>query len=84
VVRILRQKGFLEEKELTKLSLLPQKNLRVILSLLITEGILQTQDLPQSVKGAHSSGPMYGLHARTLLSLFQQNVAKTLLNLLIK
>jgi len=40
VVRILRQNGFLEEKELTKLSLLPQKNLRVILSRLRVDGIV--------------------------------------------
>jgi DNA-directed RNA polymerase III subunit RPC3 len=40
VVRILRQKGFLEEKELTKLSLLPQKNLRVILSRLTVDSIV--------------------------------------------
>jgi transcription initiation factor IIE alpha subunit len=40
ICRILRAKGFLEEKELTKLSLLPQKNLRVIISLLITEGLM--------------------------------------------
>lgn len=40
VIRILRQKGFLEEKELTKLSLLPQKNLRVILSRLTVDGIV--------------------------------------------
>lgn len=40
VIRILRSKGFLEEKELTKLSLLPQKNLRVILSRLTVDGIV--------------------------------------------
>ena len=46
VLRILRQKGFTEEKELTKLSLLPQKNLRVILTKFINDGLLQIQEKP--------------------------------------
>jgi transcription initiation factor IIE alpha subunit len=42
VIRIIRQKGFVEEKELTKFSLLPQRNLRVILSRLMCEGVIET------------------------------------------
>lgn len=39
VYRILKAKGFMEEKDLTKLSLLPQKNLRSILAKLMSDGI---------------------------------------------
>ena len=46
VFRILRQKGFTEEKELTKLCLLPQKNLRVILTKFVNEGFIQIQEKP--------------------------------------
>lgn len=67
VMRVLRQKGFLEEKELTKFCLLPQRNLRAILSRLMSDGVIQTQDLPASVKG---SGPLYGLHQINLLSMY--------------
>lgn len=82
VVRIVRQKGFLEEKELTKFSLLPQRNLRVILSRLICEGILQTQDLPQSFRG--NTGPFYGLAPKALTAAFQKRLAQSVLNLLAK
>lgn len=50
VIRILRQEGFIEEKELTKFSLLPQRNLRSILSRLMCEGFVSTQDIPISLK----------------------------------
>lgn len=50
VLRILRAKGFLEEKDLTRFSLLPQKNLRAIIAKFMSEGIIQIQDLPQSLR----------------------------------
>jgi len=41
VFRILRNKGFLEEKDLTQFTLLPQKNLRAILAKFMCDGIVQ-------------------------------------------
>ena len=77
MIRIIRQKGFVEEKELTKFSLLPQRNLRVILSRLMCEGIVETQDMPQNYKG---TGPMYGLNSKTLDAVFRERVAQAALN----
>ena len=85
VLRILRQKGFTEEKELTKLSLLPQKNLRVILTRFINDGLVQIQEKPQSLK-SNSSGPLYALSfggAGPIIQ-FRQRVAQSILNHLIK
>lgn len=40
VLRILRQRGFMEEKEIVKLSLLPQKNVLAIVNRFLADGLL--------------------------------------------
>ena len=42
VIRILRQRGFMEEKELVKLSLLPQKNVLAIVNRFLADGLIST------------------------------------------
>jgi len=46
VLRILRQKGFIEEKELTKMCLLPQKNIRSLVNKLVHDGLVTFQEMP--------------------------------------
>ena len=41
VVRILRQKGYLEEKEVRRMALLPQKNILSILNRLVADKVVQ-------------------------------------------
>ena len=86
LIRILRAKGFVEEKELTKFSLLPQRNLRSILARLITEGFLSTQDVPIALRSGQTglSVPLYGLNEMTLFSTMQARVGQALLNTLKK
>ena len=71
----MRQKGFIEEKELVKLCLLPQRNIRAIVNRLITDGMIQTQEL--SMKG--SSGYtglvlMYGVNMQSIYQKMGYNV----------
>lgn len=85
VVRILRSQGYLEEKDLTKFTLLPQKNLRAILCQLICDGVICSQEVPQSMKSS-VSGPIYGLsfQGRGLLDAYRSRVVQSILNLVVK
>jgi len=83
VVRVLRQKGFIEEKEIVKLSLLPQKNVLSIVNRLLADGLLSTQEMP--IKGGSSVGQsggllLYGVSMGHLQRKVGFNVAKTILN----
>ena len=62
-MRVLRQKGFMEERELVKLCLLPQQNIRAIVGKLMSEGLIMSQEI--AVKGSSASGYkalMYGVN----------------------
>lgn len=85
IVRIMKAKGFLEEKELTKFSLLPQRNLRSILAKLMSDSIVQMQDVPQSLRQS-SHGPMFGLsfQGKSALNVYRTRVEHAILNLLVK
>jgi hypothetical protein len=51
VVRVLRAKGYLDELELSKLCLLPQKNTRSVVNRLVADGLVKLQEMPN--KGGH-------------------------------
>mmetsp|Transcript_15152 Transcript_15152/g.19176 ORF Transcript_15152/g.19176 Transcript_15152/m.19176 type:complete len:181 (-) Transcript_15152:55-597(-) len=86
VLRILRQRGFIEEKEIVKLSLLPQKNVLAIVNRLLADGLLLTQEMP--IKGGSSVGLsggllLYGVSTAALQKKMGHNVAKTLMNVML-
>ena len=83
VYRILKAKGFVEEKELTKLSLLPQKNIRVIISRMISDGLFQMQEVPQSLRNT-TQGVLFGLSfgGRAGQVIFKKRVEQAIINLL--
>lgn len=45
IIRILNQKGFLEEKDITQLCLLPLKDTRGLLNQLLNEGYVKSQEI---------------------------------------
>ena len=86
VLRILRQRGFMEEKEIVKLSLLPQKNVLAIVNRFLADGLLLTQEMP--IKGGSSVGLaggllLYGVSAPALQKKMGHNVAKSVLNVML-
>ena len=52
LVRILQQKGKLDEKTLTSLSLMNQKTMRTLLSELSSEGFIELQEVPKDTQRA--------------------------------
>lgn len=87
VMRILAQKGFCEEKELVKMSLLPQKNVLAIVNRLLADGYLLTQEMP--IKGGSSVAPsgcllLFGLNQSHIQKKMGFNVTKATLNLLLR
>lgn len=83
VIRILRQRGFMEEKELVKLSLLPQKNVLAIVNRFIADGLVTTQEMP--IKGGSSVGHsggllLYGVSQSHIVKKIGYSVAKSILN----
>lgn len=83
VMRILRQKGFMEEKEIVKLSLLPQKNVLAIVNRFMADGLLTTQEMP--IKGGSSVGHnggllLYGITQGQVIKKVGHNIAKAILN----
>lgn len=76
----------MEEKEIVKLSLLPQKNVLAIVNRFLADGLLQTQEMP--IKGGSSVGLaggllLYGVSAPTLQKKMGHNVAKSVLNVML-
>lgn len=86
VLRILRQRGFMEEKEIVRLSLLPQANVLAIVNRFIADGLLTTQEMP--IKGGSSVGLkgdllLYGVFKDTLRKKMGHNIAKSILNVML-
>ena len=73
----------MEEKEIVKLSLLPQKNVLAIVNRLLADGLIATQEMP--IKGGSSVGRngdllLYGVTQCHVLKKMGHNLAKTILN----
>ena len=74
----------MEEKEIVKLSLLPQKNVLAIVNRLMADGLLTTQEMP--IKGGSSVGHSGGLLLYGVTSVghlrkkIGHNIAKSILN----
>ena len=82
-MRVLRQKGYMEEKELVKLTLLPQKNILAIVNRFMADGIISTQEMP--IKGGSSVGLtggllLYGVSEGQARKKMGYNLAKSVLN----
>ncbi|CAO0791294.1 unnamed protein product [Mucor circinelloides] len=54
IVRILLEKGKLEESQIQKLAMLPPKDVRLKLGVLLTQGIVSVQEVPRSADRATS------------------------------
>jgi transcription initiation factor IIE alpha subunit len=78
-LRVLRLKGFLDEMELTKLCLLPQKNIRSVLNRLVADGVIKLQEMPQ--KGGHTT--MYGVSIEHVTDLMACKIAKAIHNVML-
>ena len=74
--------------EITKLCLLPQKNIRSILNRLTADGIVKLQEMPMKATGGSSGSSggllMYGANISQLSESLGANIAKTILNVLIR
>ena len=73
----------MEEKEIVKLSLLPQKNVLAIVNRFMADGLLTTQEMP--IKGGSSIGHnggllLYGVTSSQMTKKVGHNLAKTILN----
>jgi DNA-directed RNA polymerase III subunit RPC3 len=81
VLRILKQKGFLEEKDIIQFCLMSVKDTRALINRLLSDGFVQVQEL--QVK-QHGTLHLYGLNQNTLKIKLTQRVAKACLNVLIR
>jgi hypothetical protein len=74
--------------EITKLCLLPQKNIRSILNRLTADGVVKLQEMPIKATGGNtgSSGGllMYGANIAQLSEIIGANIAKTIFNVLLR
>lgn len=76
----------MEEKEIVRLSLLPQANVLAIVNRFIADGLLTTQEMP--IKGGSSVGLrgdllLYGLSKAALQKKMGYNIGKSILNVLL-
>ncbi|CDW83434.1 UNKNOWN [Stylonychia lemnae] len=81
VLRILSMKGFLEEKDITQMCLLPLKDTRSLINQLINEGYIQFQELQVKQSGQVI---LYGINPQSWQKGVALKVAKCNLNLLLK
>ena len=79
VVRLLRMKGFLEEKDIIQMSLMSVKETRAIINQLMSEGFVQYQEVVIKQQGKVH---LYGLNLQALRHKLTFRIAKTCLNLL--
>ena len=74
--------------EITKLCLLPQKNIRSILNRLSSDGIVKLQEMPMKSNGGNSGSfgglLMYGTNIVLISDHLGANVAMTILNVLVR
>lgn len=74
--------------EITKLCLLPQKNIRSILNRLTADGIVKLQEMPMKATGGNSGSSggllMYGANISQLSESLGADIAKTILNVLLR
>ena len=75
----------MEEKELVKLCLLPQQNVRSIVGRLLSDGLLLSQEV--AVKGSNASGYKALMYGVNVLSVYQKlglQMQHATLNLLLR
>lgn len=48
VMRVLRQKGFLQDKDLSRMCVLPKENISSILNRLMVDGLVEYQEFPST------------------------------------
>lgn len=69
----------MDEMEVTKLCLLPQKNVRSVLNRLLADGVVKIQDVPQK----SGTALMYGTSPQQVTELLACKLAKSILNVVL-
>lgn len=80
VLRILKNKGFLEEKDIIHMCLMSVKDTRALINQLMTEGFVQYQELQVKQQGTLH---YYGLNSITWKQKQTFRVAKACLNIML-
>jgi len=88
VLRILKINGYLTEKQIQDMCLLPARDTRAIINKLIQEGLVNTLHVPQaggSRSGAAGAGGptqlMYGMSQPKVTNLYASKIMHAILNL---
>jgi hypothetical protein len=81
VMRLLRNQGFLQEKDITRMSVLPNKNVNSVLNKLLHDGLIEYQEMG-NLPGQSGGSLMFGVNYTHVNERIGLNACQAALNIL--